>query len=127
MSTEKILIGNSFPLSLIRTNVSLMQKSVDELRWALLHKEVASFWGHENTRPWAEELLGVSLRPQVSRPVLTLAANCFPMLDGEVFDECWVLSPNYKGVGRPKIGEEVQPSQIVGWQVVKIDWKQERN
>ena len=123
MERNKILIGNAFPLSLIRGGeVRMCCRTVAELRNALSGHPVASFWGHENTRAIAENLLGISLKPRTPRPALRLAANGHPVLDGETFDVCWVLSPDYKDGKRPNIGEEVGPGQIAGWQVVKISW-----
>ena len=117
------MIGNAFPLSLIRGGeVRMRRRTIAELRDALSGRPAASFWGHENTRALAEELLGVSLKPRVPRPALRLAADGRPVLDGETFDVCWVLSPDYKDGLRPAIGEEVGPDRIAGWQVVRISW-----
>lgn len=96
---------------------------VEELRQLAQSSTVVSYWGHENTRHIAEGMLGVSLKPSTPRPALSLSADGRPMLADEVFSVCWVLSPDYKEGMRPKIGEEVSPDGIAGWQVVKISWQ----
>ena len=121
---QKILIGNSFPFSLIRCKRMLVEsQTLASLRKALLGAEVVSFWGHENTRVAAESVLGVSLVPRMERPAVTLAPDKRPMLYGEVFDVCWLLSPDYPEGFRPPIGEEVSPDHIEGWHVLKLTWQ----
>ncbi len=127
---SRLLIGNSFPFSLVRcARLVVEQRPVAELRVALAGAEVASFWGHENTRTAAEGVLGVSLRPRMERPAVTLSSGGLPMLDDETFDTCWLLSPDYPDGFRPPIGVEVTPEQIAGWHVLKLTWhsKRERN
>lgn len=92
------------------------------LQTALIGAEVVSFWGHANTRIAAEELLGVSLLPKMERPAIKLSAEGLPMLDGEIFDTCWLFSPDYPEGFRPAIGVEVGPEQIAGWHVLKLTW-----
>lgn len=119
---KKILVGNTFPLSLVRGSgvVRMSCCRVEELREQVQSHAVVSYWGHENTRAVAEGLLGVSLKPATPRPSLSLSAAGRPMLDGETFSVCWVLSPDYRDGMRPQIGVEVGPERIAGWQVVKI-------
>ena len=90
---------------------------------ALASAEVASFWGHENTRTAAESVLGVSLATNGVRPAVTLSPAQRPMLDGEEFSSCWLLSPDYPEGFRPAIGTEVGPEQIKGWHVLKLSWQ----
>lgn len=85
--------------------------------------KVASFWGHENSRGAAEAVLGVSLATRGERPAVTLSPDGLPMLDGEVYSSCWLLSPDYPDGFRPAIGSEVNPEQIKGWHVLKLTWK----
>ena len=47
------------------------------------------------------------------------------MLHGEVFDTCWVVSPDYVPGFRPPIGVEVTPEQITGWQILKVIWEKD--
>ena len=123
-TNQKILIGNSFPFSLIRCKRLLVEsKPLTDLEEVLADAEVVSFWGHENTRAAAEGVLGVSLAPRAERPAVTLSPDKRPMLYGEVFDVCWLLSPDYPGGFRPAIGVEVSPNQIAGWHVLKLTWQ----
>jgi hypothetical protein len=125
--SEKILIGNSFPFSLLRcVRLTVESLSISVLKASLAESEVVSFWGHSNTRMAAESVLGVSLLPRVERPAITLSSGGLPMLDGDVFDTCWLLSPDYPKGFRPAIGAEVGLDQIAGWHVLKLTWKQER-
>ena len=120
----KVLIGNSFPFSLVRCERLVVEsKPLAALKETLAGAEVASFWGHENTRAAAEGVLGVSLRPRTERPAVTLSSGSRPMLDGEEFDTCWLLSPDYPEGFRPAIGAEVTPEQIAGWHVLKLTWQ----
>ena len=121
---KKVLIGNSFPFSLIRCNRLIVeQKPISELKDALASAAVASFWGHENTRTAAESVLGVSLATHGVRPAVTLSSAGRPVLAGEEFASCWLLSPDYPEGFRPPIGTEVGPEQIKGWHVLKLSWQ----
>ena len=123
-SKPAVLIGNAFPLSLMRSaRITVESMSVADLRAALADAPVASFWGHENTRPAAESVLGVSLAPKTPRPAVTLSPAKRPQLDGHEFDTCWVLSPDYRPGFRPAIGEEVAADAIKGWHVLKLTWQ----
>ena len=83
---KKVLIGNSFPFSLIRCNRLIVeQKPISELKDAVSVTEVASFWGHENTRTAAESVLGISLATHGERPAVTLSV-------------CRASSPRRRGV-----------------------------
>ena len=120
---QRVLVGNSYPLSLVRGGeVRMTCLAVEELRAIASESEVVSFWGHENTRAVAEGVLGKSLRPSVARPALSVSPEGRPMLDGETFDACWVLSPDYVPGYRPAIGTEVGAESITGWSVVKLEW-----
>ena len=122
-TTKKILIGNSFPFSLVRCERLIVeQKPISELKDALASAEVASFWGHENTRAAAESVLGVSLATNGVRPAVTLSSTGRPVLNGEEFSSCWLLSPDYPEGFRPAIGQEVGLYQIAGWHVLKLTW-----
>ena len=118
-----ILLGNTFPFALLRRDANVRTMTIDELRAALADAEVVSFWGHENTRAAAETLLGgISLRPATERPALTLLPDGLPSLNGRVFRICYVLAPDYRPGYRPALGEEPQPSDILGWHALRIDW-----
>ena len=121
---RKVLIGNSFPFSLIRSDkVVVESKTLDSLRVEMKGATLFSFWGHANTRALAESQLGVSLEPNSERPAITLSEKGLPMLAGETFDLCWLLSPDYPKGFRPAIGQEVGPEMISGWHVLKLTWK----
>ena len=71
----------------------------------------------------AESVLGVSLATNGVRPAVTLSPALRPMLDGEEFSSCWLLSPDYPEGFRPAIGSEVGPEMIEGWHVLKLSWQ----
>jgi len=122
--SDTILIGNSFPMTLIRHHeVKVVEVPVAELVDALPAKRVVSFWGHENTRTAAESLLRVDLRPETPRPAITLDPVGYPSLQGGSFASCYVLSPDYRQGYRPAIGEEVGPEDIRGWHALKLEWR----
>jgi len=117
-----ILIGNSFPLALIRRPATVTPVAVEALREAAADRPVASYWGHANTLAAAEAFSGLSLAPHTARPALGLSAEGYPELEGQQFTECWVLAPDYTPGFRPGIGEEIPPEKITGWQVLRIEW-----
>ena len=120
----RLLIGNSFPFSLVRCARLIVEtRPLAALKAVLADADVASFWGHANTRAAAETVLGVSLAPRSERPALMLSREGLPMLDGDTFDTCWLLSPDYPKGFRPPIGAEVTPEQIAGWHVLKLTWQ----
>lgn len=124
MQTSKsILIGNSFPLSLIRRKVTIQMQALDALRDAVSKATVVSYWGHDNTLCLAETFAGCGLAPMSERPVLNLSDENLPALGSQVFFEVWILSPDYIGSFRPAAGEEVPAEQISGWQILKITWE----
>lgn len=120
---SKLLVGNSFPLPLVRRAVAIRPWPLRCLRERLASHPVASYWGHANTRPAAEALLGVSLAPATERPALGLSADRLPTLDGTAYDACYVLSPNYRPGFRPAIGSEVPPEDILSWSLLRISWE----
>jgi hypothetical protein len=120
---DSILIGNAFPLSLIRRPVRIEPVSVDELRAAASNTEIVSFWGHANTLAAAEAFSGLPLFPAVERPVIQLQESGLPSMVGQTFCECWIISPDYIGDFRPAVGEEVVSEKIKGWQILKITWE----
>lgn len=122
MDKAKILIGNSFPLSLIRRKVVITPCTLDELQKKLENTRIVSFWGHCNTLNVINQLLGKDLTPETERPVLTLSPDNNPVLDGTEFSECWILSPDYQKNFRPAIGEEVTVNDIISWQCLKISF-----
>ena len=119
---NKILIGNTFPLTLARRKFTVEPASMEALRKAVDGKEVLSFWGHANTLAAASAVSGVDLTPKVERPVLSLSPDKLPMLDNQEFKECWIVSPDYRDNFRPAINVEIPGEMISGWQVLKLTW-----
>ena len=120
-----ILLGNSFPLTLIRRPARIEPRPLDELRQAVAAHGCVSFWGHANSLAAASELLGFDPAPATERPALTLNADLVPSLNGVAFDEVWVLSPDYADGFRPQLGVEIAPDQIPGWQALRITFRNE--
>ena len=125
--SDVLLIGNTFPLTLVRGwRVEIEEMGAEALLEALASGAVVrSFWGHAETQGAAEAFLGVSagtLKPRVPRPALRLNAEGLPELDGECFAECYVLSPDVTGGGRPAPGQAAAPSAITGWHVLHLRW-----
>jgi hypothetical protein len=118
-----VLIGNSFPVSLISRSAVITPVELNEFRQEIRGCEIHSFWGHVNTLEAAEHFTGLVLAPTVSRPVLTLSDRNLPMLNAREFDVCWVLSPIYACSLRPEIGREVSIDQISGWRIKKLEWR----
>ncbi|MBN2686191.1 MAG: hypothetical protein JXR40_12995 [Pontiellaceae bacterium] len=121
--TDSILIGNAYPLSLVRRPVRIEPVAVDELRAAARGRVVVSFWGHANTLVDAEKFTGLPLAPREERPVIHLHESGLPSCVGRTFCECWILSPDYTRNLRPAVGEEVPVEHIGGWTVLKITWE----
>lgn len=122
-SLPAILIGNSFPFSLVRRDADIRMIDPSVLRALLARSPVVSFWGHENSRAAAEAFLGVGLKPSTPRPAVLLTPDNLPTLDGLVFRTCYVCSPEYVPGYRPAVGEETPSSAIRGWQTLRIDWR----
>lgn len=123
MNSPFILIGNSFPLSLARREVAIAPASLTALREAAATRRVCSFWGHANTLRAASAATGLDLTPATARPVLELSPDNLPLFAGQVFSECWIVSPDYRDNFRPAVGEEVDAAKIVNWQILKITWR----
>ncbi|MBQ7651271.1 MAG: hypothetical protein IJS15_09940 [Victivallales bacterium] len=121
-SDHTILVGNSFPLSLIRRAVRIEPVSRESLLASVQGRRIVSFWGHANTLSAVRQCFGLDLTPSVERPVLGLSPDNLPMFDGQVFHECFILSPDYQKNFRPAIGLEVAQEDIVAWQVLRITW-----
>lgn len=117
--SKRVLVGNAFPLSLIRRAVHIEPQPSDRFP---REAEVFSFWGHTNTLLHVNAFLGLDLTPRSERIALTLNDDLLPQLLGEAFRECWIISPNYKENFRPKIGEEISAEKIKDWTLLKITW-----
>lgn len=122
---EKLLIGNGFPMNLIRQEVNITPMDICDFRKLLKIAEPVSFWGHENTLKNASDFIGIDLTPTVERPVVTLNESGFPIYNGCEFRKCFILSADYVANFRPAVGEEVSLEKIKGWQVLKIEWEED--
>lgn len=121
---KRILVGNSFPLSLVRQPLSIWPRTAEEWSKTLAAANgVASFWGHSNTLQAASQWAGIDLTAPSPRPALVLDPDGYPSLDGESFSNCWVLSPDYAPGFRPQEGQVVPPEAILGWQALEIIWE----
>ena len=123
--SKKILIGNSFPLSLVRREVEIepvdLTQFVVRLDAALTKgDQVVSFWGCSNTLKVASDILGVDLTPKTERPALSLSSNNLISFEGETYHIVYILSPDYRPGFRPAIGVEVGPEDITGWTVLRV-------
>ncbi len=117
-----VLLGNAYPLSLVRRRVVIGPRLLDDLRAEIGARGLISFWGHANTIEAARHLLGYDPAPPHHRPALTLNAEGLPTLTGQSFDQVWLLSPDYRAGFRPEIGKEVGSEDILGWQVLRMDF-----
>jgi len=122
-NTNSILVGNAFPLSLIRRPVRIEPVPVGILQATVRDKKIVSFWGHANTLAAAEKFSGLPLAPTVERPAIQLQENGLPSWVGQTFRECWIISPDYIDGFRPAVGEEVASEKIKDWQILKITWE----
>jgi len=117
-----ILLGNSFPLSLVRRPVCIKPATLESLRDRIKREGAVSFWGHENTRAAASKLLGFDVAPEIPRPALTLSDDALPVFNGQVFREVWILSPDYPPGYRPPLNRETEAAEIMGWQVLHLSF-----
>ncbi len=117
-----ILLGNSFPLTLIRRRAVIGPRPLADLQAAAAQHGFLSYWGHANTLPAARAVLGFDPAPPGHRPALTLSPDQLPTLEDRTFTEVWVLSPDYAPGFRPEIGKEVSAESIGGWQVLRISF-----
>ena len=117
--SKNVLVGNAFPLSLVRRAVHITPQKSDAFP---RNAKLFSFWGHTNTLPHVNAFLGIDLTPKSDRIALTLNDDLLPQLCGEVFQECWIISPNYTENFRPEIGEEISAQKIKSWTFLKVTW-----
>lgn len=116
---KTILLGNTFPLTLVRRECRITPIGVEEAK-DLLSLGFVSFWGHANTAAAAQSQLGVDVNPKTERPALVLDKDGLPGLDGVHTNTVLVLSPRYRQGFRPAIGVEVSEEDIEGWDPLLI-------
>lgn len=124
---KKLLIGSTFPLTLIRQNLNIKSVEIPCLLEAAKGCDIISFWGHNNTLEIAEKMLGFSVKPATERPCLLLTENMLPSIDGLEFDECWIVSPQYRPGLRPAMGAEVDLHDLTGWHILHMVWENTPN
>lgn len=123
MKSKKIIIGNTFPLSMIKREVRIYPISIESLREIIQNSdEVYSYWGHANTIRIAEKFLNVMFQRKDFRKHLSLSLCNKPLWNDIEFKKCFVLSPNYKNGFRPSINKEVTIDEIVSWQALVVEW-----
>jgi hypothetical protein len=122
--TSRLLVGNTFPLTLIRAPLRFTPRTHAEWHLALAQSQgILSYWGHGNSLGAASAWAGVDLTPATDRPAIVLDDRQRPGLDGQSFTHCWVLSPNYAPGFRPKEGEVAPTEAILGRQALEIVWE----
>lgn len=119
---EPLLIGSTFPLSLVRRSVHIEIQSLGALAKALTERPIFSFWRHENTLSIVNRLLGTQIPPADSGMAITLDEENYPVFHGHVFTQCWVLSPDYETGYRPEADSEAPLDKIRGWHVLRLSW-----
>lgn len=117
------ITGNSFPVNLFRRKAEVIPETFENYLAKLRGGRWESYWGHSNTLAAVNALCGVDLTPREERPALSTDAEGYPVLYGRSYRECWVLAPEYRPGFRPAIGVEVDNSNILSWQVVRILWE----
>ena len=117
-----MLVGNSFPLSLVRRSVRIDMVTIAEFRDFAKGAVIHSFWGHQNTLELVNRYLEADLTPREPRISLSLNEEGCPMLNGRTFQECWVVSPRFAAGFRPALGKEVEVDEIEDWQLLRIRW-----
>ena len=119
----QILVGNTFPMSLIRRECFIVPVSSQEFKQfiELENPEIVSFWGHKNTIRVVYQIFNIDVTPIEDRPVLRLSSNRLPYYMNKEWKQVYVISPTYKAdVGRPDPKIEVTPDMIKDWQILKI-------
>ena len=122
------LVGNTFPLTLVRGWRVRVEEVGREAFRAAGGGALVSFWGHGETRAAAEAWLGLpagALEPREARPAVRLDAAGLPTLEGRSFRECWVLSQDVAGGGRPAPGMAAAPAAITAWHLLRLTWEEE--
>lgn len=121
---SKVLLGNTFPLTLVRRAAIIRPIGMEDAKH-LLEGGFVSFWGHSNTAAVAKAQLGVDVSPDTERPALVLDEDGLPGIGGYHTDKVLVLSPTYRSGFRPAIGVEVSEADIVGWEPLLVTFPPE--
>ena len=119
---KEFITGNSFPMGLIRREVSIQPVTLEEYKDCLAKGVWGSYWGHKDTLKAVSDWCGFDLTPSEERPALTLDEHNYPALFGKSYSECWVVSPEYPAGFRPALGAEVAGDKILAWHILRIQW-----
>ena len=118
--SNKILLGNSFPMGLVKRPARLTPLGKEDLLALLKGREVVSFWGHQNTVSLVSDYLGREI--PCRRVALGLSRDLYPSVDRETFQEVLLLTPEYRDGFRPQIGVEPTPEDIRAWGVLRVSF-----
>lgn len=108
-------------MGLVRRPARLTPMGKEDLLALLKGKEIASFWGHQNTVALVSAYLGREI--PCRRVALSLSRDLLPSIDGEVFREVLLLTPEYRDGFRPQIGVEPTPEDIRAWGVLRVSFE----
>ena len=124
LNVSHLLIGNSFPLALIKIPVRIFPLSLQLVRQMLRNaKSVTSYWGHDNTLRSISELLEEDLTPHTPRPSLLIDPFGCPVMGGKAFSHCIVASPVFPTGIRPNSNDQSKIlKDLTGWNFRLIDW-----
>ena len=121
---QTALIGNSFPWSLVRREITAVPLSFAEFRQEIAEIQLVSFWGHPETLADVSKMCGCDLTPQQERLALSLSPEKLPELNGTAFRICYLVSPDYRVSFRPSLNPACpETPEIDGWSILKIIWK----
>lgn len=119
----KLLIGNSFPLSLIVRRVVFEPRPIKELREKMKEAIAVSFWGHSSTWASASAAVERDVSPSSGRPALLLDADGATSFEGESSGAGCVILPEFAPGFRPAVGQEMKQEDIRDWRVLKLVWQ----
>lgn len=108
-------------MGLVRRPARLTPLRKEDLLALLEGKEIASFWGHQNTVAPVSDYLGREI--PCRRVALGLSRDLLPSIDGENFQEVILLTPEYREGFRPQIGVEPTPEDILRWGALRISFE----
>ena len=117
----KVLIGNSWPMTLFRRQALVSPITLNALRNRIKTAEVFSFWGHENTVAAVSAMLDRDLTPREPRPTIILNDKRYPTLYGVEFRVVYIVTPKiFDESKRLHAGESLNAFDIAYWKAVQI-------
>lgn len=118
-----MLIGNTYPTSLIRRKATFIPVTQEQAKQYLgFEREVESFWGHPNTIKAASEMLGMDITPKEERPTITLSENYLPTLYGKEHKSVLIVSANIPNANRKPRNDptEYELEEIESWSFIVV-------